>query len=410
MTALQLLTVENVVERARQLAEHFRARLHEYDATAAFPTANFDEIRAAGLHTMTVPEQQGGLGLWRVGGRVTPYYEALEAIARVDSSTAQLLQVHCHATGMIATLGTDEQRAFYMDEVVRRGKLIASCGSEAVVGGADVRGYVAELARAAGGYVLNGIKGFASLVPAADYYNVWVAVEGEGPWAARMVVAVVPKNTPGVALVDDWDTLGMRPTVSWSMRCTDVAVPDAWIVGRPGDWAYRDPRTFTLAFAANHVGTARGAYDFAAAYVRERPALASSEVIQVRLGDLSSRLYAARAAVYTASARWERGDDLNAAEQESIRALHVAKRIALDITSDAYDICGARAAFNAYPLNQYFRDVRAFTLHFREDQYMAIAGKAELGVALNAKLTRSLGAVATLPNAAGDGEHPLPGA
>src|SRR5215212_11560105 len=99
MTALEPLTAENVVERARQLTEHFRARLPEYDASAAFPAANFDEIRAAGLLAMTVPEEHGGLGLWRVGGRFTPYYEALEAIARVDSSTAQLLQVHCHATG-----------------------------------------------------------------------------------------------------------------------------------------------------------------------------------------------------------------------------------------------------------------------------------------------------------------------
>ena len=207
------LTVENVVARAERLAAHFRARLPDYDARAAFPRENFDELREAGLHTMTVPEAYGGLGFWRVGGRFTPYYQVIETLARADSSTAQLLQVHCHATGMIAMHGTEAQREHYMGEVVRHGRLIASLGSEAIVGATDAarRG---ELTRTTSGYRLNARKGFASLAGGADYFNVWASVEGEGPWVYRMVVATVPRGTPGVALIDDWDTLGMRPTTS----------------------------------------------------------------------------------------------------------------------------------------------------------------------------------------------------
>jgi alkylation response protein AidB-like acyl-CoA dehydrogenase len=381
------LTVDNVVERAERLAAHFRARLPDYDARAAFPRENFDEIREAGLHTMTVPEAHGGLGLWRAGGRFTPYYRVIETLARADSSTAQLLQVHCHATGMIATHGTDEQRAHYMSEVTHHGRLIASLGSEAILGAAEAvrRG---ELTRTSAGYRLNARKAFASLAEAADYFNVWVAIEGEGPWVYRMVVATVPRGTPGVELTNDWDTLGMRPTTSWSVTFTDVEVPAAWVIGAPGAWVRDDPRTFTLAFAANHVGTAQGALDFIRDYVAARPAQADRELIQARIGDLSSRLYAARSALYAASARWEQGEDDNAAEMDGMRALHVAKRVALDVTSEAYDICGARAAYNVYPLNQALRDVRAFTLHFSDDQYMAIVGRAELGRRFSAKVER----------------------
>jgi alkylation response protein AidB-like acyl-CoA dehydrogenase len=382
------LTAENVVERAQRLAAHFRARLPAYDARAAFPRENFDEIRAAGLHTMTVPEAHGGLGFWAVGGRFTPYYRVLETIAAADSSTAQLLQVHCHATGMIAGLGDDDQRAFYMGEVVRHGKLIASCGSEAQLHVTEATAPRAELVRDGAGYRLNARKAFASLAPAADYLNIWCAVEGDGSFAARMVVATVPRDTPGVALVDDWDTLGMRPTVSWSLVLTDVAVPASWVIGRPGDWARKDPRTFTLAFAANHIGVARGAFDFAREWAAARPYLARSEVVQARLGDLSSKLYAARCALYAAAARWERGDDYNQAELDGYRALHVAKRVALEVTSEAYDICGARAAYNVYPLNQALRDARTFTLHFRDDLYMAMVGRGELGEPFVAKAER----------------------
>jgi alkylation response protein AidB-like acyl-CoA dehydrogenase len=374
------LTVETAVERARALADHFRVRLADYDRRAVFPAENFDEIREAGLHTLTVPTEYGGLGMWELGGRFTEYYQVIELIAYADSSTAQLLQVHCHATGMIAALGTPAQRAFYMSEVVDQGRLIASIGSEAQLKSTEQEVYKAELVRRPGGdYVLNAKKAFGSLAGGADYFNIWTAVEGPGGFADRMVVVTVPRDTPGFTMEDNWDTLGMRHTTSWALNFENVQVPEAWVVGAPGAWIRNDQRTFTLAYAANHLGTAQAAFDFAASYVGQRPHLAKSEIIQARLGDLSSKLYAARCAVYSAASRWDNRDDPNQAELDGIRALHLAKRLAIEISNEAYDLCGARVAHNMYALNQIFRDVRAFTLHFRDDLYTAQVGRAELG-------------------------------
>ncbi|MBM4575738.1 hypothetical protein GS415_06235 [Rhodococcus hoagii] len=56
--------------------------------------------------------------------------------------------------------------------------------------------------------------------------------------------------------------LGMRSTVSWAVKVTDYVLPDDAIFGEPGWWETDDTRTFTLAFAANHLGAARGAFDF----------------------------------------------------------------------------------------------------------------------------------------------------
>jgi alkylation response protein AidB-like acyl-CoA dehydrogenase len=379
------VTAETALERAEQLAQHFARRLPGYDAAAAFPAENFDEIREAGLHAMTVPERYGGLGFWWPGGRFVTYYKVLETIARADSSTAQLLQVHCHATGMIAGLGTEAQRDYYMTEVAHNGKLIASIGSEAQLRSTEMEVYRAELVRHGTGYRLNARKAFASLAGGADYFNIWTAVEGEGGFADRMVIATVPRGTPGLEMIDDWDTLGMRPTTSWSLVLTNVEVPDDWVIGQPGDWVRRDQRTFTLAYTANHLGAAQGAFDFACSYVSQRKYLADNLVIQSKLGDLSSKLYAVRCALYTAAERWERGDDPNQAELDGVRALHLAKRVAIEVTSDAYDICGARATFNIYPLNQALRDVRSFTLHFRDELYTAQVGRAELGVPFTVK-------------------------
>lgn len=380
VTSSRRVTADTALARAQQLAERFARRLPQYDAAAAFPKENFDELRESGLHAMTVPVEYGGLGFWQAGGGFATYYQVLEALARTDSSTAQLLQVHCHATGMIAGLGTAAQRDFYMTEVAQKGKLIASIGSEAQLRSTEMEVYRAELTRSGAGYRLNARKAFASLAGGADYFNIWTAVEGSGGFADRMVVATIPAGVPGFEMVDDWDTLGMRSTTSWSLILKEIEVPPEWVIGAPGDWVRRDPRTFTLAYTANHLGAAQGAFDFARQYVAERDYLARSEVIQVKLGDLSSRLYAVRCALYAAADRWERGDDPNQAELDGVRALHLAKRLAIDVTSDAYDLCGARVAANIYPLNQALRDVRSFTLHFRDELYTAQVGRAELGV------------------------------
>ena len=84
-----------------------------------------------------------------------------------------------------------------------------------------------------------------------------------------------------------------------------------------------------------------------------------------------------RSALYEAARAWER-DDPAIAEMESLKALHLAKRVLLDTTRRGFDICGARSAFRVYPLEQMYRDARTFTLHFRDEINMRELGKAIL--------------------------------
>jgi alkylation response protein AidB-like acyl-CoA dehydrogenase len=178
--------------------------------------------------------------------------------------------------------------------------------------------------------------------------------------------------------------MGMRATVSHSVRIDGYEVAPERLIGEPGAWTRRDPRTFTLAFAANHIGAAGAALEFTTDWVRERPGLASSEVTRVALGTMSSDLAAARAALYAAADLWDQGGH-DRAELASIRALHVGKRVALDTTQHAFDICGARAAFREHALERIYRDVRTFSLHYRDEQYMLQVGQAMLDGSFRAK-------------------------
>lgn len=374
---------QRLVDTAREVSKPFPARAAEYDRAAEFPHQNFRELKEAGLLKLTVPQAYGGHGLWQ-GDRFLAYYLVLAEIARHCSSTAQLLQVHSHAVGILAGLGTRQQCDRYMPLVAADGCLFASCGSEASQrkGGAET--FDARLRRSGNGYRLSGFKGFASLASAADYYVVWALVEKSLKMEDGMVFAVVPKGREGVLLENNWDTFGMRPTVSWNIHLKDCPVAADEIIGKPGDWVQTDPRTFTLGFASNHLGQARGVYDYVVSYISSRPDLRDSPTIQVEIGNALTQIAATEALLWRAAWLWERGDYAQA-ELASMRTLHMAKQAAIGIATKAYDICGARATFSDQSLNMYYRDIRTFTLHFREDRLLQMMTQAELGGEFHSK-------------------------
>lgn len=372
-----------LVDRARLLASEFATRAREYDEAAAFPEKDFERLRAEGYLALTVPEELGGRGLWQ-GGRFLPFYLVLEAIAAGAASTAQLLQVHSHASGIVAYLGNEEQRRRILGDVAGRGALVASCGSETDPERLGAGKMESELRPVQGGFRLSGVKHFGSLAPVADYYLLYVLAPGAKSLAEGDTTVIVPKGTPGISLKDTWDTMGMRATISWSLYLEDVFVPYEDVIGQPGDWVQHDPRTFTLAYVANHLGAAQGVFDFLCHYLRDRPFLTKDDVIAYTLGEMDASLQAARASMWYAAWLWEQGR-CDEAELASMRALHTSKQAAMMITMKAFDVCGARSAFKSLPVERAFRDVRTFTLHFRESRVLRMLADADLGGPFHSK-------------------------
>ena len=376
MTETAVDTQQQRFETIRALAPGFRARARESDEHSTFPHANFADLRNHGLLALTAPEQLGGLGLWAEGA-FTPFYELLEALAWADTSTAQLVQVHSHALGFLSRHGTPDQHERLLAPIVADGQLVASVGSETAPTGNQPGVYASELVADGAGWRLTCKKYFASLAPAADWFLLWVAVPGSEPYPDRTVTVLVPRDAPEVTLVDDWDVMGMRPTVSWGVRVTDLHVSADQVIGAPGAWVRDDPRTFTLAFAANHTGLARAVVDFSIDWVRARPYLADSDLVQAALGTLAAQVQGAHSAVQSAARTWDDGR-WGRAEAESLMAVHLAKQAALDATRQAFDICGARTSFRTFPLETWYRDARTLTLHVRDDVQMRELGRSLL--------------------------------
>ncbi|MEY2445180.1 MAG: hypothetical protein QOE00_1760 [Ilumatobacteraceae bacterium] len=380
-------TTAQLLGAVEELGPVWRSRMAEHDKTSTFPYENLTEAKEAGLHRLTVPVGYGGFGYW-LPGNFSGFYRILERCAYWDTNTAQLLQVHNHAAGIIGFHSNDAQRDNFLPQIVD-GAFLASLGSEAHLYENGAEALASELTKVDGGYRLTARKAFASVASIAKYLMVWCAVEGDTAYASRMVFAVVPTKAEGVTLLDDWHMLGMRSTVSCSVAFDNVFVPDDHVVGKPGSWIESDPRTFSCGYASNHLGTAQGAFDFIADYVASRADLSGSEAVKVRLGRMDAQLFAARCALRSTSARLDRGDDPDECEADAIRTMHLAKNAVLDIPFQGFDIVGARAAHERYPLGQMMRDARTFTLHFRDDLYVQRLADMAMGKGFSAKKARS---------------------
>ncbi|MFT4009718.1 MAG: acyl-CoA dehydrogenase family protein [Nocardioidaceae bacterium] len=362
-----------------ELIESFRKPFSEmaprHDRDETFPTEAFAMLRDAGLLALTTRPEWGGEGLWS-GDRFGTYYRLLARLASFDCNTSQLLQVHSHALGILTAAATEEQYATYLKPIIENGQVLASVGSESAPKKTSDGLYTQELVPTEdGGWLLTCHKHFASVAAGADHLVIWLAVPGDEPYEQRTVAVLVPARAPEVELIDEWDVMGMRATVSWGVKVTELALRANAVFGAPGEWVNKDFRTFSLGFSANHLGQAEGILEFCLNWVKERPHLQHGELMMFKLGSLSSRIAMVRAGLNEAALEWERGVDFDLAEFKSLQVLHTAKQVLLDMSQEAFGICGARAIFRDLPLEQGYRDARVFTLHTRDEHLTASVGR-----------------------------------
>ena len=343
------------------------------DRDNQFPYAAFDALRRDGLLAMVVPREFGGMGLG-LDRDPLAWTLALELLARADCSTSQTFQITGHCLTYFAEIGTESQKRRYFAEVLQQGKLFCSAGSEPsfhTTARAGRRMPITTVARKTpGGYVLNGRKHFNSLAGVADWYVVFANLEGIDDPMRSLTLFVVAKDNPGLAIEMNWDAMGMRGTATNGLLLKDCMVRDDDILGEPGAY-FRCVinQAYFIAFAANYLGGAQAAYEWAASYVAERVAGADDTLMQFHFGEVDAAIEAARLVLYDAALLWrrwlERGrgeHDLKPAYLASHRAKVLCARAALLSTDTALENCGGRATLKSCPLERIHRDVRTYTV------------------------------------------------
>lgn len=216
--------------------ERFAGRAARYDSAAAFPTENYADLHQAGLLGLVVPREYGGRG-----ADPLTYAVCLLEIARGCGATALTFNMHSNVLTFIDALGTPAQKRHYFGEVVERGRLFASITSEPESSFRDKFVLQTVFRPAEGGYHVSGLKHFCSLGDAADYYFLSGVLEGSASARDGLLSAVINRGDPGVKVEGTWNAMGMRGTISHSIRYETFVGADQVIGGRPGSWTSISP-------------------------------------------------------------------------------------------------------------------------------------------------------------------------
>jgi alkylation response protein AidB-like acyl-CoA dehydrogenase len=372
-----------VVERAARLArDKLAPRAAHYDRQAVNPVESWGDLWEAGLLGMTIPTSFGGLGL-----DMPTYVSVVRVLAQGCASTAMTVHMHSTVMRFIDALGTPAQKRRYYSEVVERGRLFGSWGSEPAV--SLSRTFLMEtVIRADGdGWIVDGVKHFCTMALGARHYMVWCALDGGADMAKSLLLALVPADSPGVATDGRWDTLGMRATYSPTVTLSGVRVERDAVLGDPGAAVQAGVvESFALGYAAIYVGIAEAALDFAMDYGRKRVVrpdnvpVAHDPTFQRHIGELRVQLDSARLLLDHSAAGWASAD----AQERGLlgsKAKYLATEASLHVTSRAIQVVGGRGVWRDYPLERAFRDVRTCTLMPPTvDRMLEAVGKSALGL------------------------------
>ncbi len=268
-------------ERARRVDSVLPAlaeRAVEADRSGEFPLEHVRTISEAGLLGLTVPTAYGGLG-----GGLRDLSAATFAMATACASTSLAYFFQCSGSsrGLLplaaadAGLFADDEvpvvRAFG-ERVLRRmgaeGRWVANFASESVRTKNAAVTIATEASRAAGGWLLNGVKSFGCATGVADDYLVTAKLD-TGDTAESLAVFLVPRDTPGVSERARWDAIGMRATATHGIVLKDAFVPDDHALTVPGTFLKMTEvsrGSFVgnqVALSSVYVGAAQAVYDFA---------------------------------------------------------------------------------------------------------------------------------------------------
>lgn len=369
------------------LAEVFAGRAAEFDKTCSFPTADFDDLFAAGLHAPTVPHTHGGLGLGPMHGDTHGLWLMTKQLAAADLSLARCWEGHANSLVLIDALGSEAQKARWFDGVVHHGeKWVAWSGEPTAPKPGEVRRFGTTVTREGDGWVVDGTKVFATSATGADWAI--LLVDTAGPGGARnstsaagagVLMLACELADPSVSVDSSWwDPIGMRATVSHLVRFDRTFIPDSQRIGEPGDYLRQQwQAAFVPHYAASFLGAAEAAYRYALEYVT-RQHKGTDPYVQQRVGAMAVAVETGQVWLKHVAQLWDSGR-VSEARSAGSRARHLVEHLALDTVDHCVRACGARCLVRPSPVERIQRDLLFYVRHDNDDHILANIGRSVLG-------------------------------
>jgi alkylation response protein AidB-like acyl-CoA dehydrogenase len=355
------LTDEQIEIRdlVRQIArERIAPRAAEIDESHEFPWDVVELFREHGIFGLFFEEGYGGTGTGMLLSLV-----AIEEVSKVCATSGLILAVQELGSLGLKLAGTDEQKARFLPSLASGEQLAAYALTEAG-SGSDSAAMRTTARRDGDEYVLDGSKRFITNAGVAGLYTVFAKTDPDAGHSG-ISAFVVEKDTPGFEVARLEPKMGISGSTTGELTFDGARVPAQNLLGEEGEGfkiAMRILDRSRPGVAAQGLGIAQGATDYALEYARSRETMgkpiAEHQLIAGKLADMETRTEGARGLLY----RFGRMVDEGAADAELTKASAMAKLACTDaamwVTTEAVQVLGGYGYIREYPVERMMRDAK----------------------------------------------------
>ncbi|MFC8270927.1 acyl-CoA dehydrogenase family protein, partial [Streptomyces cinereoruber] len=363
-------------ESVRALAEAKIAPFAaEVDEEGRFPQEALDALVANDLHAVHVPESYGGAGADALATVIV-----IEEVARVCGSSSLIPAVNKLGSLPVILSGSEELKAKFLGPLAKGDAMFSYALSEPDAG-SDAAGMKTRAVRDGDFWILNGVKRWITNAGVSQYYTV-MAVTDPDKRSKGISAFVVDKDDEGVSFGAPEKKLGIKGSPTREVYLDNVRIPASRMIGAEGTGFATAMKTLDhtrITIAAQAIGIAQGALDYAKGYVKERKQfgkpIADFQGVQFMLADMAMKLEAARQLTYAAAAKSERvaaGGEKEALTFFGAAAKCFASDVAMEVTTDAVQLLGGYGYTRDYPVERMMRDAKITQIYEGTNQVQRI--------------------------------------
>ena len=342
----------------REIAQQRIApRAAQIDEDAQYPQDLRELLAEQDILGLPFETEHGGTGTGTLMLNI-----AIEEIAKACASTALILMIQELGTLPIKLFGSEELKDRFLPRCAS-GEWSPAFALSEPEAGSDPGGMITRAVRDGDEWVIDGTKNWITNLGVADFYVVFAVTDREVGHSRGISAFVVEADRPGFSVGKLEKKLGIRGSPTGQPIFDGVRVPNANLVGEVGEGFRVAMATLDisrLGAAAQGLGIAQGATDYAAAYARERrqfgKPINSFQAIQFKLADMETRCAAARELLYQACAKVDRGDP-DVGKYTAMAKLFCSDT-AMAVTPEAIQVLGGYGYVKDYPVERMFRDAK----------------------------------------------------
>jgi alkylation response protein AidB-like acyl-CoA dehydrogenase len=341
----------------KMVVERVAPRAAEIDEKAEYPRDLRELFAEHDLFGLPFDTEHGGTGTGTLMLNI-----AVEEVAKGCASSALMLMIQELGTLPIKLFGTEEQKQRFLPKCAA-GEWTPAFALSEPDAGSDPGGMRTRARREGSEWVIDGTKNWITNLGVADFYIAFCVTDPEAGHSHGISAFVVEADRPGFSVGKLEHKMGIRGSPTGQPIFDGVRVPEENLIGTENEGFKVAMSTLDrsrLGVAAQAVGIAQGATDYAAAYAKERQQfgkpIASFQGIQFKLADMESRTAAARELLYRACAKVDAGEaDMG---KYSSMAKLVASDNAMWVTTEAVQVLGGYGYVNEYPVERMMRDAK----------------------------------------------------